>query len=172
MPRLTFGRLSMLSTIAIVLVLYGKGGGKMFSTGPLSEKTRGSQTLGGVSSHAEIGGNCGACHASPLGGQTMADRCLDCHANVREQLSAERAFHGRIPGGKDCRQCHTEHKGPHADITSFADFDHNWTAFTLTGQHQKAECRACVLGVAQPYKALYHGPHVVAEHVGGNPGFG
>jgi hypothetical protein len=94
-------------------------------------------------SHAEIGGNCGACHASPMSRQTMADRCMDCHENVREQLNSNGPLHGRLPDGRNCRSCHTEHKGARAEITSFASFDHGWTSFALAGAHENADCRSC-----------------------------
>jgi hypothetical protein len=143
MPRLTLGKVSTFATIAVILLLYAKSGGKMFSTGPLSAKTRANETHGGVMSHAQLEGKCGACHASPLSRETMADRCLECHTNVREQLDGERAMHGRVPNGKNCRSCHTEHKGAKAEITSLAGFDHEWTSFSLTGKHLAAECQSC-----------------------------
>src|SRR5436190_6956519 len=37
---------------------------------------------------------------------------------------------------------------------------------------EQAECRAGVLGVAQPHDAFYDGADVVADHVGADPGFG
>jgi len=73
----------------------------------------------------------------------MASRCLDCHANVRAQLDEERSMHGRIPNARDCRRCHSEHKGAHASLTHMGEFDHLWTDFKLTGKHQELDCRSC-----------------------------
>src|SRR5260221_4033459 len=93
---ITCGKISTLATVAVLAGFYSSGGGKMFSSGPLSQQHRGREKLGGVSSHAEIAGNCSACHAPAWSRETMASRCLDCHANVRAQLDEERTMHGRI----------------------------------------------------------------------------
>ena len=73
----------------------------------------------------------------------MADRCLHCHTNVREQLDAGRPLHGRLDDAADCRGCHTEHNGPTAVLTSMAKFNHDLTAYPLTGAHCKVDCAKC-----------------------------
>jgi hypothetical protein len=49
--------------------------------------------------------------------------------------------------GKECRACHTDHKGREAKIAAFdtARFDHRSTEFALRGGHAKPglECRSC-----------------------------
>jgi hypothetical protein len=142
-PIITSGKVSAVVTVVVLVVVYSTSGGKMFSTGGLSDQHRGKAKLNGVSSHAEIAGNCSACHAPAWSKETMSSRCLDCHANVKTQLDEDRAMHGRIPNGRDCRRCHTEHKGAHAQLTSMAEFDHHWTDFKLTGKHLEIECRTC-----------------------------
>ena len=77
--RLGSGWVLTLVTLAAVVILAVISGGKMFSPGALNAQGRASRTLGGVRSHAEIGGNCAACHAAPWSGETMTTRCLKCH---------------------------------------------------------------------------------------------
>src|SRR6516165_1150412 len=43
----------------------------------------------------------------------------------------------------ECRACHTEHQGKTAALTSFAHFNHDYTAFKLTGAHRAVECQSC-----------------------------
>ena len=127
---------------AVVLVVYVCGA-SVFSPGALSEQNRRGTKLANVTSHAAIGDNCSACHAAPWSSQAMADRCLDCHAAVREQFDCQGPLHGNLPDGMRCRRCHTEHKGAHATITRFDSFQHDWTAFKLTGKHVAADCQSC-----------------------------
>jgi hypothetical protein len=133
-------------TVAAVLLGIVAFGGSMFSPGPLKAQGRRNVELGGVHAHAETGGNCAACHAPPWDSGGMTARCLGCHADVRRQLDAGESLHGRLPAGRACRDCHTEHRGADAVLTDLSHFDHGWTAFPLTGQHQGAECSACHTG--------------------------
>jgi hypothetical protein len=141
--RLTLGKVAALLTVGTVVVLAFGSGGRMFSPGDLNAESRENIPLGGVSSHAEIGGNCSACHAPPWSSETMSDRCLVCHTEIRRQLESQDAMHGKLSGGANCRTCHTEHKGPHATLTSLADFDHECARFQLTGKHRSLDCQAC-----------------------------
>jgi hypothetical protein len=137
----TLGRCVALASAAVVLVaLTGARG--LFSPGALSERQHGASSSG-LTSHAAIGNNCAACHAAPWSSATMSARCLECHRDVRRQLDAGAALHGRMPEGAQCRRCHTEHNGPHASLTNLARFDHDWTPFPLSGRHKTADCRAC-----------------------------
>lgn len=140
---LTSGKFTAAATVVVLIGMYTARGGTMFSSGPLSDKHRGREKLGGVSSHAEIAGNCSACHAPAWSKQTMTDRCLDCHTNVRTQLDEKKAMHGRVPNARDCRRCHSEHKGEHAALTSMAGFEHTWTDFKLAGKHADLDCKSC-----------------------------
>src|SRR5436190_9011293 len=123
-----------------VLAVHGQ---QMFSPGPLNAETRAGVTRGGVRSHAEIGGNCAACHAPPWSSETMSNRCLDCHQEVREQMDRRGPLHGLLAEGKDCRSCHTEHRGTHAALTDITTFDHSCAAFKLSGKHAALDCKAC-----------------------------
>jgi hypothetical protein len=141
--RPTIGKLTALCTLVVVSAVLVVRGQQMFSPGPLGARTRSAQSTGGVRSHAEIGGRCSACHAPPWSSETMASRCLDCHAGVAKEIRTKQSLHGRMPEPMQCRSCHTEHKGAHAELTSFAGFDHDWTAFPLTGKHREARCDSC-----------------------------
>lgn len=146
MKRLTdvsLGKLTAVFTLAGVGIVLLANGQQMFSPGTLNAQSRKGLVLGGVASHAAIGGNCAACHVAPWSGEVMANRCLDCHTDVRAQIDARRTLHGKIADGMQCRVCHTEHYGPHGALTSFAEFDHGWTGFTLTGKHRAVACASC-----------------------------
>jgi hypothetical protein len=140
------GPVAVLVTLALVVVVLCARGGSMFSPGPLNAEGRANVALGGVTSHADLSGNCSACHVAPWSRETMAGRCLNCHTDVRAQLDAHTSMHGRLPDGMHCRACHGEHRGAHAALTDFGQFDHACTAFPLTGKHQAADCRSCHAG--------------------------
>src|SRR5262249_53690969 len=94
-----------------------------------------------------IAGNCAACHAPPWSIETIADRCMSCHKEVRDQLTGKRGLHGLMPAGKECRACHSEHRGAQAplthDLTNPTHFNHEWTDFKLTGKHRDVACASC-----------------------------
>jgi hypothetical protein len=143
LARPTMGKATALATLFAVVFILFTSGGKMFSPGALNAQSRGDVVLGGVRSHAEIAGNCSACHVAPWSGETMATRCLSCHSDVKSQLDEQKPMHGQLTDGMKCRNCHTEHKGPHAAMTDLARFDHNCAAFKLTGKHVTADCKSC-----------------------------
>lgn len=139
---------------AAVLIAWLVGGGKMFSPGPLNAQGRGGVTLGGVSSHAALGGDCAACHASPLDPGGMAGRCLDCHSDIQAQLARPDTLHGALPEGSACLGCHTEHGGPEASLTTtdLAAFPHDRLGFSLQAHQLTAEGLA--FGCADCHTAL------------------
>jgi hypothetical protein len=141
--RFSTGIVATVVTLVVVVAVIFARGGRMFSPGELNAQSRGGVALGGAHSHAELGGKCSACHVAPWSRETMADRCLACHTDVRDQLSAKKALHGMLPDGRDCRSCHSEHKGAHGPLTSLERFDHDWTAFKLTGKHRTVDCKSC-----------------------------
>ena len=113
-----FSPLSLRLAAAAGAVLLGAwllGGGGLFSPGELNAE-RGA-VLGGVASHAELAGRCGACHAAPWSGSTMNELCLRCHADLRAQLADTASLHGSLADAADCRACHSEHAGPAASPT-------------------------------------------------------
>jgi hypothetical protein len=141
--RMNSGTLAALAAVLILAVVLTTRGLGMFSPGALNAQSRGSNPLGGVTSHAEIGTNCAACHPSPLSKETMAQRCLACHDEVKKQFDTQGPLHGNLKAGTECRLCHSEHRGTHAPLTSFARFDHDCAAFKLTGKHVGLDCKSC-----------------------------
>jgi hypothetical protein len=141
--HLSSGQLAVLVTVCAVVAGVALTGGGMFSPGNLNAQPKRAAQLGGVRSHAELRGTCSACHVPPWSRETMADRCMACHTDVRAQLDARGPLHGRFANGGECRACHSEHKGECAALTDLTAFDHNCAAFALTGKHASAECKAC-----------------------------
>ena len=96
--------------------------------------------------HAKDDENCDKCHKKfDKGAQTGL--CKDCHKDVGKDIVEKRGFHGRIQEQKECRECHTEHKGRDAKIVIFdtLKFDHKQTDFELKGGHlnEKVKCKSC-----------------------------
>jgi hypothetical protein len=139
--------MAVVGTVIVVVAVMVTRGESMFSPGELNSKSRGSSSLGGVTSHAEIK-NCSSCHAPPWGGETMANRCLNCHTDVRKQIDRSGPLHGQLANGMECRKCHTEHRGSHSEMTNLASFDHDCAAFKLTGKHRTVNCKSCHTGSA------------------------
>jgi hypothetical protein len=145
--RLTPAKTAAVVTVGVVAAVALARGQSMFSPGPLNAESRRSEPVGGARSHAEFASNCSACHAEPWSSTTMAERCLDCHIEVKQQMASGKAMHAKMAAEKDCRTCHTEHRGAHAAITEMSQFHHNeWTAFALTGKHLSTDCKACHTG--------------------------
>jgi hypothetical protein len=144
--------------IAIIAVVgaFLLSGGAMFSPGPLSAYSRAGVVLGGVSSHAALGGNCGACHSSPWDARGMAGACLACHSDVQAELTNRNTLHGAMPNNMACLSCHGEHKGESVSLTKAAltSFPHDQVGFSL-GTHKLTAskvafvCEDCHTGLKQ-----------------------
>jgi hypothetical protein len=108
------------------------GGNALFSPGGLNAAA-GEAPLGGVVSHADLGHDCGQCHAPAWGDERMGDRCLACHAQVAAELAVVSGFHYGFASAGNCRDCHTEHGGPEAALTlqEIAKYPHDRTGFAL-----------------------------------------
>ena len=93
-------------TLFVLVGVAFASGGHMFSSGDLSAHI--GESVGGVNSHAQIP-ECKACHSAPWESATMADRCLDCHTDIADQMLNVAQLHGAI-AKKDpslaCRDCH------------------------------------------------------------------
>ncbi len=112
----------------------------------------------------EYGTNCRACHegtdffskdrfdhnqlAFPLLGKHAQVRCIDCHQGVTSLADFKEAptdcagchlqDNPHPPNfGTDCARCHNTEGWP-TEI-----FDHNLSAFKLTGKHVQVECKQC-----------------------------
>lgn len=121
---------------AVVAVAAGSARADMFSPGPLAK------------AHANLEGinNCTQCHAK--GSQLSPERCLSCHAEVKERLDARHGFHGRLaPADLACNKCHHEHQGRNAQLIDWGrgkdKFDHRKTGFPLEGKHAQTSCDQC-----------------------------
>ena len=140
------GLFAALITILVVAGYAYARGGLLYNPGPLNAQS--GTALGGVTSHAEIGGECKACHTAPWESATMADRCVVCHTEIAAQLTNAASLHGAIMQGNSsltCRHCHTEHRGVDAPLTVLdsGDFPHDATGFSLQGAHAEVACESC-----------------------------
>jgi hypothetical protein len=140
------------AAIALLLVAAWSliGGPVLFTPGPLNSVSK-TQTLGGVTTHAQLT-RCEACHTAPWSPKTMADLCMGCHTDVADQVQSRSGLHGRLVGGTkaaSCRGCHTEHHGPTGALTiADATFPHDLTSYSLSGHRRspsgaKVTCAQC-----------------------------
>lgn len=99
-----------------------------------------------VEAHAKLENECKQCHTA-FKKADQSRLCLDCHKPVAEDVNAKRGFHGMSPGmqGKECKACHTDHKGRDAKIATFDEklFNHLHTDYALKNAHEPLECKAC-----------------------------
>ena len=118
------GLISALLTLVVMTGFVMAQGYELFSPGALNSQA--GVPLGGVGSHAEIGGDCSLCHTAPWDKTNMADQCVKCHVNVANQRDDLNSLHGTILRNNPkfgCRSCHPEHKGPLAQLTVIKSFN-------------------------------------------------
>jgi hypothetical protein len=132
------GIIAALITIFVITGYAFTSGSLIFSPGALS--TNSDETLGGVTSHAEIGRNCKACHTAPWESEKMADRCAVCHAEIASDMQSVASMHGKMSHDNpslSCRYCHPDHRGADAQLTDLngASFPHEAVGYSLNG-HQ------------------------------------
>lgn len=99
-----------------------------------------------IKGHAKEEENCEKCHKKfDKGAQSRL--CADCHKEVGKDIAEKRGYHGRLDENKECKECHSDHKGRDAKIAEFdhAKFDHIKTDYPLKGAHQKekVKCTDC-----------------------------
>ncbi|MCC7117558.1 MAG: cytochrome c3 family protein [Anaerolineales bacterium] len=126
---------AIVTTLVIAGYAYARGG-LLYNPGPLNAQS--GAALGGVTSHAETGGDCKACHAAPWETETMADRCMNCHREVAGELQNADSLHGKMMNPVQdvaCRSCHSEHRGADAPLTEMdeATFPHETIGYSLRG---------------------------------------
>jgi hypothetical protein len=137
MTKFTYKRgAQRIATAAAVLLLATIGVCAQIAPGPLSR------------SHAQLDGvrHCTDCHKAT----TTEFACLDCHKEIAGRLAGGRGFHaaavsGAAPG-RDCRRCHSEHKGENTELIRKAmlnDLDHSKTGYRLEGKHATLACQRC-----------------------------
>jgi hypothetical protein len=129
---------ALLAVLLGVALLTGAG---MFSPGALNSQAK-AAPLGGVSSHAQLGRECGACHTPFWSSQTMADKCMACHADVKSQIQGKSGLHGKLVGGQSsptCKGCHPEHHGAQGALTDIdeATFPHELLGYSLRSHEEK-----------------------------------
>ncbi|WP_430932232.1 hypothetical protein [Saccharicrinis sp. 156] len=79
--------------------------------------------------------HCTDCHTQPENYALFS--CIDCHEHNRSETDNEhQGISGYTYASTSCFACH-----PTGDAES--GFDHNATAFPLTGSHTSADCNAC-----------------------------
>jgi hypothetical protein len=153
------GFFSATGIVAAVVVFLGAGavthlaGPGLFSPGALNAQTSTgvgmdpsvtAEPLGGVTSHAQLGDDCSACHPAPWSSRTTADACLACHTGIGDEIRTGDGLHGRLegmPASPTCTGCHPEHNGPHGALTVLdEDFgpQHDMTGFSLK-THRKTD---------------------------------
>jgi hypothetical protein len=107
---------------------------KLIMPGPLAE------------AHVKFEKECEKCH-KPFSRAAQTQLCLDCHKEVSADRRQNSRFHGRHPDAakRDCKYCHSEHKGRSADIIQFdrQTFNHGFADFDLKGMHKTAQCEGC-----------------------------
>lgn len=100
-----------------------------------------------ITGHAKYEQQCGKCHQR-FNKAAQNGLCLDCHKETARDVDTGSRLHGKLEG-KDCRDCHTDHKGRAAEIAPLnADtFDHARTEFRLANAHAvpAVECKHCHL---------------------------
>jgi hypothetical protein len=98
-----------------------------------------------IAGHADVEQSCDKCHVR-FDRTAQKRLCLDCHKPVAADVRAGTGYHGRSQAReRDCRSCHTEHKGRAARIVTLDEkaFDHAQTEFGLRGKHKPPACREC-----------------------------
>src|SRR3990167_6028809 len=100
-----------------------------------------------IQGHAKWEETCAKCHKR-FDKAAQTQLCQDCHKDIRQDTESKQRFHGRLKEQRECRECHTDHKGREENIAPINEstFDHARTNFALKGAHadsKKAECKAC-----------------------------
>jgi hypothetical protein len=135
-----FERTVLLSFLLFGITLLAPSAARsQISPGPLSK------------AHSSLTGTsqCSSCHS--FGASTPTFKCLDCHKEVAQDLSAKHGYHFEMqmqnPAGKDCVRCHLEHNGEAFHLIrwdpSLQKFDHKRTGYKLEGKHAALACEKC-----------------------------
>src|SRR5512147_2667503 len=65
------------------------------------------QVIGG---HAKYESECKNCHKS-FDKAAQSGLCKDCHKDIDKDIAERQGYHGLMQEEKECKACHTEHKG-------------------------------------------------------------
>jgi hypothetical protein len=105
--------------------------------------------------------DCAQCHVNNVY-QGTAKNCAACHAEPQ-------SHQGRF--GANCAQCHSTNTWKSFHQEGFDHFDHDLTAFKLTGKHKTLACAACHInnvfhGTAKTCAACHKEPQSHKDRVG------
>jgi hypothetical protein len=100
-----------------------------------------------IEGHAKWEEDCTKCHKR-FDKAAQNTLCQDCHKDIRKDVEQKQGSHGRFKEQRECKECHTDHKGRAENIAPITEqtFDHERTDFPLKGAHanaKKVECKAC-----------------------------
>ena len=99
-----------------------------------------------VEGHAKLEAQCSKCH-EPFSRHSQTKLCLDCHKDVAADRAARLGVHGREAEAlkRECKQCHTDHKGRGADINQLdrETFNHDFSNYKLVDAHRNVPCESC-----------------------------
>ena len=100
-----------------------------------------------IKEHVKEEEKCELCHKK-FDKKAQNRLCMDCHKEIGKDVAEKAGYHGRIDLEKDCKACHSEHKGREFKAAVFdqVKFDHKLTDFELKGKHavgDKIKCDSC-----------------------------
>ncbi len=160
------GIVAAVVVLAAALILTLVAAPTLYSPGGLNAEAKGSR-LGGVATHAQLGHDCGACHTAPWSSQTMADKCLACHTDVKTQMAGKQGIHGKmVPAASPtCHGCHPEHHGAKGALTSLneATFPHQLTGYSLNDHRRTSQGKPFTCADCHPNGIMKFDPAVCAD---------
>ncbi len=127
-------------------------GPALFSPGALNAQAKG-QTLGGVTSHAQLAELRRLSHRPLELRRPWPTGAWPATPTSRSQIQGHSGLHGGLVGALSsptCGGCHTEHHGPNGALT--ANFNHNRFPFKLTGKHASVPCKPVPHAAPRPSK--------------------
>ena len=137
--------LAIFVCVVLLAAVWQQRGASIVSPGPLTPGDSTPETFGGVTSHAALERQCGACHVAPWSTTTMTAQCRTCHTDIHAEERDSSSLHAAFAARTSCLACHDEHRG---GATTRASLDglasqHNRFGFPLDGAHATVTCAEC-----------------------------